>query len=92
MKTKITTLIIAALAVVSICLADSVGSSSKADDPAAFQEIHAEVRKMHAEFQQAVTRIGVLEKQVSTLQKSNAKLEEEVKNFGRPRLVPLEHK
>jgi peptidoglycan hydrolase CwlO-like protein len=93
MKTKIATIIVA-LTVISICLADSVGALSKSDKspPATLQEVHTEVQEMRAKLEQALTRIAVLEKQVSSLQQANAKLESQVKNFGQPHLVPLEHK
>ena len=92
MKTKMTIMIVTALAVVSICVADSVGVLPKADatPPRTVEEVHAEVRQTQAELQQALSRIAVLEKQVTSLQQANAKLEKAVRNFGQPRLVPLE--
>ena len=94
MKTQIVTVIVAALAIVSLSLAESAVRSSKSDKiPAAtLQEIHTELKKTQAELQQALARIAVLEQRVSSLQQANAKLEQEVKSFGRPRLVPLERK
>jgi peptidoglycan hydrolase CwlO-like protein len=93
-KTKITTIILAALAAVSICLAQSVGNFPKPDKtpPPTAQQVHADLQKTQAELQQALTRIAVLEKQVSSLQQANARLELEIKSFGQPRLVPLERK
>ncbi len=94
MKIKITTTIVAALAVVSICVADSVGTLPKPDarTPGTLEEVHAEVQKTQAELQLALRRIAALEKQVSSLQQANLKLEKAIQGFGQPRLVPLEHK
>ena len=94
MKTKIITIAVAALTAVSLCLAESTGSSPKADEapPGTLQEIRAELTKTQAQLQQALNRIAKLEQQVSSLQQATAKLQQEEKNFGQPRLVPLEHK
>jgi peptidoglycan hydrolase CwlO-like protein len=91
MKTKTITTIVTTLAIVSLCMAGSVGASPKSDAPShcTVEEVHAEVQKTQAELQQALSRISQLEMQVSSLQKANAKLESAMQRFGQPRLVPL---
>ena len=93
MKIRITTTIVAALAVISICVADSAGPLPKSDGrpPGTLEEVHAEVQKTQAELRQAVSRIAALELQVSSLQQANARLERAMQDFRQPRLVPLEH-
>jgi peptidoglycan hydrolase CwlO-like protein len=94
MKTRIITIAVAALTVVSLCLAESTGSSPKSGEapPGTLQEVRAELTKTQAQLQQAISRIAKLEQQVSSLQQATAKLQQEKKNFGQPRLVPLERK
>jgi peptidoglycan hydrolase CwlO-like protein len=86
MKTKITTLVVVAFAIVSL-LAESADSSPKPDKTSAamLREVQTELKKTQAELQQALARIGALEARVSSLQ-------HEVKSVGQPRLVPLESK
>jgi septal ring factor EnvC (AmiA/AmiB activator) len=93
MKIKIIATIVAALAVVSICVADSVGTLRKSDATTHYtaEEVHAEVQKTQAELQQALSRIARLEIQLSSLQQANAKLEKAIQGLGQPRLTPLEH-
>jgi peptidoglycan hydrolase CwlO-like protein len=94
MKTKIITIAIAALTVVSLCLAESIGSSPKSGEapPGTLQEVRAELTKTQAQLQEALRRIAKLEQQVSSHQQAITKLQQEEKNFGQPRLVPLERK
>ena len=93
MKTKIITITVAALAVASLCLAESIGSSPKSGEaPGTLPEMRADLTKTQAQLQQALTRIGKLEQQVKSLEQATAKLQQEQKNFGPPRLVPLEGK
>ena len=66
--------------------------SEFARPPGTLEEVHAEVQKTQAELHQALNRIAVLERQVSSLQQANAKLEKAIQGFDQPRLVPLEHK
>ena len=89
MKTKIATLFILILAVVSLSLAQPKSDKTQATT---LQEIHAELRKTQAELQQTQSRISALEQKVTSLQQANAKLDQEIKTFGQPRLVPLESK
>jgi len=94
MKTKIITIVAATIAVVSLCLGEPTASSPKSGEtpPSTLQEIRAELTKTQAQLQQALSRIAKLEQQISSLQQATVKLEQEQKNFGQPRLVPLEHK
>jgi peptidoglycan hydrolase CwlO-like protein len=94
MKTRIITIAVAALTVVSVCLAAPTNSSPKSVEtpPCTLQEACAELTKTQEQLQQALTRIAELEQQVSSLQQATAKLQQEVKDFGQPRLVPLERK
>ena len=102
MKTMITTIIVAALAAISFSLAESADSPSKPETtPAATlqrihdeweQRIHRELERTRVELGGALTRIAALEKQVGSLKKANAKLEQEVRSLGKYRLVPLERK
>jgi len=94
MKTKIITIALAALTVVSLCLAESTGSLPKSGEmpPGAQQEVHAELVKTQAQLQQILARMAKLEQQVSLLQQANEQLRQEVKGFGQPRLVPLDRK
>ena len=94
MKSKTITIVAATLTVVSLCLAQSTGSSPKPGEtpPSTLQEIRAELTKTQGQLQQALSRIAKLEQQVSSLQQATAKLQQDQKNFGQPRLVPLEHK
>jgi hypothetical protein len=92
MKTKIVTIAFAALTIASLCLAGSTGSSPKSDEapPGTLQEVRADLTKTQAQLQQALTRIAILELEVSSLRQTTAKFQQEEKNFGQPRLVPLE--
>jgi len=93
MKTKLATFIVLAVALVSLSLPESIGSSPKSDKtPATLQEMHAELKKTQTELEQTLPRIAALEQQVRSLQQANAKLEQEIKRVGQPRLVPLESK
>ena len=91
MKTKIATVLIATLAVISLCLAQTSPKPDKTPT-ATLQEIHADLKKTQAELQRALALITALEQRVSSLEQANAKLQQEVKSFGQPRLTPLERK
>jgi peptidoglycan hydrolase CwlO-like protein len=94
MKTKIITITVAVFAIVSLCLAGSIGSAPNSGEasPVTLQEVRAELTKTQEQLQQALARIAKLEQQASSLQQATTKLQQEVKNFGQPRLVPLERK
>jgi len=93
MKTKIIAIAITALTVVSLCLAESTGSSPKSGETptGTLPGVRAELAKTQAQLQEALNRIAKLEQQVSSLEQATAKLQQEVKNFPPPRLVPLDH-
>ena len=94
MKTTVAVTIVAALAVVSLCLAESTDSSPKPGEtpPNTLQGIQAELTKTQAQLQQVVARVTALEQQVRSLEQANAKLRQELKAIGEPHLVPLERK
>jgi len=105
MKTKIAILMVAGIiAVSSLCLADTTGSSPKpADDLAT---VHMELKQTQAQLEQVIARTSVLEEQVRALEQPNATLQQEVRKLQMthwvhpqtnqapqvPHLVPLQTK
>src|SRR5204863_6353745 len=63
MKTKIATVVVAALAVISISLAQTSQETEKMPTTT-LQELHADLKKTRAELQHALTRIAALEQRV----------------------------
>jgi uncharacterized protein YlxW (UPF0749 family) len=83
MKTKVAIIIVAGIvAVASLCIADSGGSSPK--PTADLAALRAELRQTQAQLELVVNRTSALEAQVRDLQRSNAELQQAIEKIGKP--------
>ena len=84
MKTKIATVVLCIIVMVSLYAGDSTSNSSTPDAVAA---LHKEVQDTQARLDLVVARMGQLEQQVHSLEISNAELQQAVRKFQAPHSV-----
>lgn len=84
MKTKIATVVLCIIIMVSLYAGDSVSNSSTPD---AVAVLHKEVQDTQARLDLVTARVSQLEQQVRALETSNAELQQEVRKLQGPHLL-----
>ena len=89
MKAKVfIPIVISIVAVASLCIAGSSGSSPKpTNDLATLRE---QLHQTQVQLEQVENRTERLEEQVRGLQASNAALQRAIEQIGKPKLVPVQ--